>query len=132
MNTFNFEQFPVGTKIESFDKDGYLIMRACGTVEKHLGGGHVIIKDHDEVHWSTIGVLNAVEVHNMKTILFYEGSYQYKTVSTSIPTPELIENHFTNQYNYRPTKEGLWARVISNGEEIARYEFKPGIGLTEI
>ena len=60
--TFNFGIFELGTKVESFDKDGYFVMRACGTVVKHLGDGFAIIKDFNGVHWSTVSLTNIVEV----------------------------------------------------------------------
>ena len=58
----NFEIYPIGTKVQSYDKDGYFVMRACGTIEKHLGDGYAIIKDFDGVHWSTVSLTNIVEI----------------------------------------------------------------------
>jgi hypothetical protein len=50
----NFESLPVGTKIQSFDKDGYFVMNLCGTIASHLGGGHAIIKATDGFYYSTV------------------------------------------------------------------------------
>ena len=52
----NFEIFPIGTKVQSYDKDGYYVMEACGFIEQHLGGGHAIIKTFDGVFYSTVGI----------------------------------------------------------------------------
>ena len=51
----NFECFSVGSKVESFDKDGYYIMNGCGVIVSHLGGGHAIIKAFGGGHYSTVG-----------------------------------------------------------------------------
>jgi len=58
----NFEIFPIGTKVQSYDNDGYYVMNACGTIESHLGGGHVIIKTSEGTHYSTVGQDKVVEV----------------------------------------------------------------------
>jgi hypothetical protein len=58
----NLEMYPIGTKVQSYDKDGYYVMKACGYVVKHLGGGHAIIKDFNGAHWSSVGI------HNIYTI----------------------------------------------------------------
>lgn len=58
----NFENFKLGTKVQSYDKDGYYVMKASGYVEKHLGEGHAIIKDFNGVCWSTVGLNNIAEV----------------------------------------------------------------------
>jgi hypothetical protein len=50
----NYEIFPIGTKVQSYDKDGYYVMSLCGFVEKHLGDGHAIIKTFDGKHYSTV------------------------------------------------------------------------------
>lgn len=55
MSAINFHQFPVGSKIESVNKDGYFIMAVCGYVVKHLPDGHAIVKNFDDVHFSTVG-----------------------------------------------------------------------------
>lgn len=51
----NYNSFSVGTKVQSYDSFGYYIMPLCGTIEKHLGGGHVIIKSFDGSYYSTVG-----------------------------------------------------------------------------
>ena len=58
----NFENFELGTKVQSYDKDGYYVMKGSGYVVKHLGGGHAIIKDFNGVHWSTVGLNNIYEI----------------------------------------------------------------------
>lgn len=60
--TQNFEKFAIGSKVQSYDSFGYYVMRACGYVVKHLGGGHAIIKDFNGVHWSTVSITNIVEI----------------------------------------------------------------------
>ena len=52
----NFEKFQIGTKIQAYDKDGYYVMEATGIIEKHLGGGHVIIRANDGKFYSTVGI----------------------------------------------------------------------------
>ena len=52
----------VGTKIQSYNKDGYYISNACGVIAKHLGGGHAIIKSNDGFHYSTVGIRGIVEI----------------------------------------------------------------------
>jgi predicted house-cleaning NTP pyrophosphatase (Maf/HAM1 superfamily) len=58
----NFEKFPVGSKIQSYDSSGYYIMKACGYIVKHLGGGHAIIKDFNNCYYSTLGINNVSEI----------------------------------------------------------------------
>ncbi len=58
----NFENFPIGTKVQSYNKDGYYVMNACGIIEKHLGGGHVIIKTFNGEYRSTVGQYNITEI----------------------------------------------------------------------
>lgn len=57
-----FDKFALNAKIESLDKDGYYVMRACGYIRKHLGDGYAIIEDFDGVHWSTVGIHNIAEI----------------------------------------------------------------------
>lgn len=52
----NFENYPIGTKIQSNDSHGYPVMEASGYIAKHLGGGHAIIKDFTGTFWSTVGL----------------------------------------------------------------------------
>ena len=61
-----FENFSIGTKIQSFDKDGYYVMNACGIIEKHLGGGHAIIKTFDGHFFSTVGQHRVSEIESIK------------------------------------------------------------------
>jgi hypothetical protein len=58
----NFEKFVIGTKIQSYNASGYYIPEACGYVVKHLGDGHVIIKDFNGVHYSTVPIKNIAEI----------------------------------------------------------------------
>lgn len=60
--TTSFENFAIGTRVQSFDKDGYFIMNACGIVVKHLGDGHAIIKSFSGAYYSTIGQNRIAEV----------------------------------------------------------------------
>jgi hypothetical protein len=67
------------------------------------------------------------------TINFYEGSYQYNSITTELNVnPDFIEMKLAKQYEYRPTKESLWATIVEDSKEIARYELLYGIGLNEI
>jgi hypothetical protein len=69
----------------------------------------------------------------MTTINFYEGSYLYNTISTSLNvSPDFIEMKLAKQYEYRPTTETLWAIITQGSQEIARFKLQYGIGLTEI
>jgi hypothetical protein len=64
-----FEAFPIGTKVQSYDRFGYYIMGACGTVEKHLGNGHAIIKTFSGDFRSTVEFINRVnEIESMQTL----------------------------------------------------------------
>lgn len=58
----NFEIYPIGTKVQSYDKDGYYVIKACGYISKHLGDGHAIIQDFNGVYWSTVGLSNVNEI----------------------------------------------------------------------
>lgn len=60
--TTSFENFVIGTKVQSYDKDGYFVMNACGIVVKHLGDGHAIIKSFSGDHYSTVGQNRIAEV----------------------------------------------------------------------
>jgi hypothetical protein len=61
----NFEIFPIGTKVQSYDKDGYYVMNACGFIEKHLGDGHCIIKAFNGKYYSTVGQYRIAEVEQL-------------------------------------------------------------------
>jgi len=58
----DFEKFAIGTKVQSYDNYGYYIMRGCGVIVKHLGGGHAIIRGFDGVYYSTVSITNVAEV----------------------------------------------------------------------
>lgn len=58
----NFEIYPIGTKVQSYDKDGYFVITACGTIEKHLGDGHCIIKTFEGNHFSTVDQWRIFEI----------------------------------------------------------------------
>ena len=58
----NFELYPIGTKIDVRDIDGYFVSKICGTIESHLGDGHAIIKNFNNEYYSTVGVYNAYEI----------------------------------------------------------------------
>ena len=62
----NFENFDLGTKVQSYDKDGYYVIKASGYVVEHLGGGQAIIKDFNGIHWSTVGLSNIAEIEILK------------------------------------------------------------------
>jgi hypothetical protein len=67
------------------------------------------------------------------TINFYEGSYQYNSITTDLNvTSDFIEMKLAKQYEYRQTNEILWSTVIQDGKEIARFELIYGEGLNEI
>jgi hypothetical protein len=50
----NFHQFPVGTKIESYDSHGYYAMNACGYIVQHLPEGNAVIKTFSGDYFSTV------------------------------------------------------------------------------
>jgi hypothetical protein len=67
------------------------------------------------------------------TINFYEGSYQFNSITTDLNvSPDFIEMKLAKQYEYRATKESLWATVNQNSKEVSRFELKYGVGLNEI
>jgi hypothetical protein len=67
------------------------------------------------------------------TINFYEGSYQFNSITTDLNvSPDFIEMKLAKQYEYRETKESLWATVNQNSKEVSRFELKYGVGLNEI
>ena len=61
----NFEIYPIGTKVQSYDKDGYFVVNACGTIVSHLGDGHCIIKTFEGNHFSSVGYYGIVEVEKI-------------------------------------------------------------------
>ena len=61
----NFEVYPIGTKVQSYDKDGYYVMNACGIIVKHLGEGHAIVKTFEGSYYSTVGQYKIAEVEKL-------------------------------------------------------------------
>ena len=61
----NFEIYPIGTKVQSYDKDGYYVMSACGIIVEHLGDGDVIIKTFDGDYRSTVGQYKVFEIESL-------------------------------------------------------------------
>lgn len=61
----NFEIYPIGTKVQSYDKDGYYVMSACGVIASHLGSGDVIIKTFKGEYCSTVGNNKIFEVEKI-------------------------------------------------------------------
>ena len=61
----NFEIYPIGTKVQSYDKDGYYVISACGIIVSHLGDGHVMIKAFDNNYYSTVGQHKVFEVESL-------------------------------------------------------------------
>jgi hypothetical protein len=62
---------------------------------------------------------------NAETLVvrFYENSYQYNAIEVLKPVTlaEIAAGVLTelnHQYNYRPTKEALWAVVLEGGEKV--------------
>lgn len=69
----------------------------------------------------------------MTTIHFYEGSYQFNSISTELNVhTDFIEMKLAKQYEYRPTIENLWATVNKDSKEVARYKLIYGFGLAKI
>ena len=58
----NFEKFAIGTKVQSYDKDGYYVINACGIIVKHIGDGHAIIKSFNGKYYSSIGQSKIAEI----------------------------------------------------------------------
>lgn len=57
-STINFNQFEIGTTIEVVTQEGYYVSELCGTVEQHLADGHAIIRNWNNLHFSTVGFEN--------------------------------------------------------------------------
>lgn len=78
--------------------------------------------------------INHKKIEIMKTTInFYEGSYLFESITTEFNvTTDFIEMKLAKQYEYRPTNEDLWAIVLNDSMEIARYEFFYGQGLNQI
>jgi len=66
----------------------------------------------------------------MTRINLYEGSYQFESILTHLDVKaNFIEMKLAKQYEYRPTEKSLWATIVQNKQEVARFEFKWGEGL---
>ncbi len=61
----NFEIYPIGTKVQSYDKDGYYVMSACGIIVEHLGEGDVMIKTFDGNYRSTVDQYRVFEIESL-------------------------------------------------------------------
>lgn len=57
-STINFAQFAIGSSIECVNKDGQYISELCGTLVSHLQDGHAVIKNWNDLHFSTVGFEN--------------------------------------------------------------------------
>jgi len=74
-----------------------------------------------------------MEMSNKTTVNFYEGSYQFDSVTTNLHvSPDFIEMKLAKQYEYRPTIESLWAIMKTNDEVEQRFELIFGKGLLTI
>ena len=70
--------------------------------------------------------LATMETTTQPIINLYEGSHQFKSIATAETTiEECILSHMLGQWLYRNTAESLWAMVVLNGREIARYSYNP-------
>jgi len=66
----------------------------------------------------------------MTTVNFYEADYQFESIKTDLNIKSnFIEYKLAKQYEYRPTEKTLWATIIQDEEEVARFEFKYGVGI---
>ena len=67
------------------------------------------------------------------TIYFFEGSEQFKSVDTDLNVHnDYIEMILAKQFEYRPTSETLWAKIMQKGKEVDRFQFSYTEGLTRI
>ena len=56
MKNINFEDYPIGTKIQVIDKYGYYVSEICGIIVSHLGEGHAVINNFNGNYYSTISI----------------------------------------------------------------------------
>lgn len=70
--SINFHQFPIGSKIQSFDKDGYFVQNACGKIVSHIGDKDAIIKTWEDIHFSTVSNPKIVLVERIEDFLKYQ------------------------------------------------------------
>jgi hypothetical protein len=76
---------------------------------------------------------NLSQNNTINVVRFYEGSYQFKENKTDLNiTEDFIQMVLAKQYEYRPTKESLWAVVLCSDIEVATYSFEYNTGLTKI
>ena len=73
-----------------------------------------------------------LEVKAQNEVRFYEGSYQFKVNKTDLNiTEDFITMILAKQYEYRPTQDILWAIVLEENKEVARYSFDYTLGLAK-
>jgi hypothetical protein len=73
-----------------------------------------------------------IEVKPQNEVRFYEGSYQFKVNKTDLNiTEDFITMILAKQYEYRPTQDILWAVVLEENKEVARYSFDYTLGLAK-
>jgi hypothetical protein len=73
-----------------------------------------------------------IEVKPQNEVRFYEGSYQFKVNKTDLNiTEDFIQMILAKQYEHRPTQDILWAVVLEEGKEVARYSFDYTLGLAK-
>ena len=73
-----------------------------------------------------------LEVKPQNEVRFYEGSYQFKVNKTDLNiTEDFITMILAKQYEYRPTQDILWAIVLEENKEVARYSFDYTLGLAK-
>jgi hypothetical protein len=73
-----------------------------------------------------------LEVKAQNEVRFYEGSYQFKINKTDLNiTEDFITMILAKQYEYRPTQDILWAVVLEENKEVARYSFDYTLGLAK-
>jgi hypothetical protein len=73
-----------------------------------------------------------LEVKAQNEVRFYEGSYQFKVNKTDLNiTEDFITMILAKQYEYRPTQDILWAVVLEENKEVARYSFDYTLGLAK-
>lgn len=57
------------------------------------------------------------------TILFFEGSHQFRSETTNLRVnPAYIQYELFKQYEYSSTEESLWAILKEEGKEVCRFE----------
>lgn len=79
---------------------------------------------------SELRSIERIEV--VSTVRFYEGSYQFFSEDIYLAMePSYIQAKLSELYNYRATKENLWATVIQNGQEVARYRLNVETNILE-